>query len=63
MVTAEEEATTMVKEEKNVVTVPCSVEGCQYVTPETEMELAVTVLHIHADSVHVGQAVGIRGEK
>ena len=35
------------------ITVHCSVEGCQYETPEAELELATQLLRIHADSVHV----------
>ena len=35
------------------ITVHCSVGGCQYETPEAELELATQLLRIHADSVHV----------
>ena len=40
--------------------VPCSVEGCQYVSPEMEGELALTALRIHTDAVHVGQAGNVQ---
>ena len=41
------------------ITVHCSVGGCQYETPEAELELATQLLRIHADSMHVGQVSNI----
>ena len=35
------------------MTINCSIGGCQYETPEAELELATQLLRIHADSVHV----------
>ena len=35
------------------ITIRCTGEGCQYETPEAELELATQLLRIHADSVHV----------
>ena len=37
------------------IAVQYSVGGCQYKTPEAELELATQLLRIHTDAVHVGQ--------
>ena len=34
------------------ISVQCSMEGCQYETPEAEIEFAAQFLRIHADTVH-----------
>ena len=36
------------------IAVQCSVGGCQYETPEAELELAAQFLRIHTDAAHVG---------
>ena len=72
MVTTEEEDSTKVKEKEEAkhsteavsgmapVVVPCSVGGCQYETPEAELELAAQFLRIHADSAHVGHGGNVQ---
>ena len=41
------------------ITVPCSMEGCQFETPEVEPEVAAQFLRIHTDAVHTAPVVPV----